>query len=127
MVDDNILGECYTEMVDTYMNIEETMEDGIIYTDTTVIGNKYGNENVARNKCYKNKNVSKLSLVTDSKGVPIDIKLYSGNVHDSRIACEHINESRDIDPLVKNRHKIKCLVADAGYDSGKLKRLLEIK
>ena len=107
------------------MNIEETMEDGIIYTDTTVIGNKYGNENVARNKnlIKGNKNVQKLSLVTDSEGVPTPryvIKLYSGNIHDSKIACEHINESRDNDPdlqfKVKNVHKIKCMVADAGYE-----------
>ena len=131
MVSDNIFRECYTEIVDTHMNIEESVEDGLIYTDTTVIGNKYGSENIARNKdpIKGGKNVSKLSLVTDSIGAPLDIKLYSGNVYDSKIACDHINESKDSDPLVKNKHKIKCMVADAGYDSEKLKefKLLKVR
>ena len=108
-------------MVDIYM--KRIMTDGIIYTDTTPISNKYGRENIGRNKYYKNKNISKLSLITDNNKAILNIQLFSGNKNDSRIAVEHLTnlENEKNSAIMNNPGKVHTLIADAGYDSSKVR------
>jgi transposase len=125
LLTDKILMNYYSKMVDKYMT--NNLEHGIVYTDTTVIPNKYGNENIGSNKYYKNKNISKLSIVTDSEGIVFNIKLFSNNANknDAGIAMEHISKIDKSEPIVKHMIKIKTLVADKGYDSTKIRKLME--
>jgi transposase len=60
-----------------------------VYIDTSIISNKYGIDKVKRNKYYKNKKVSKISIITLSKGIPFNVKLYSGNRNDGFIFMVH--------------------------------------
>lgn len=122
LVDDKIIFNCYNDIIDKYM--KEVYNDGIIYTDTTPISNKYGNENIGRNKIYKNKNITKLSLVTDNNNIILSVKAFSGNKYDSKIAIEHIKSLTKKDAIIKNVKKIKTLVADPGYDSDKLRKII---
>ena len=123
LIDDNILYKSYNKIVDEYM--KNIYKDGIVYTDTTVIANKYGNENVGRNKYYKNKKITKLSLVTDNNNVIINVKSFSGNINDAKIAIDHIGSLTKYDSIVKYSKKIKTLVADPGYDTSKLTTLMK--
>lgn len=76
LIKDNILFNCYNNITDKYM--KEIYNDGIVYTNTTPISNRYGSENVGRNKFYKNKNITKLSLVTDNNNLTLT-RLKSGD------------------------------------------------
>lgn len=53
-------------------------------TDTTIITNKFGEENV-RNIHYKGKKITKISLISDRNGIPLDVNIYHGNMYDSSI------------------------------------------
>lgn len=88
-----------------------------VYTDTTTVYNKYNTDKAKRNKYFKNKKVIKTSLITDSKGIPIDIKIESGNKNDSLILQNQLNE---LNTKNKNLIKNSTLLADSGYDSTKL-------
>jgi len=123
LVSDNVLYECYNKTVDTY--IENEFNDGIVHTDTTAIANKYGNENIGRNKYYKNKNISKLSLVTDTNGAILNVKLFSGNHNDAKIGVDHIQKLQKTEALVKHINKINTVVADPGYNASKIRAIME--
>jgi hypothetical protein len=91
--------------------------------DSTFIVNKNGTEKIGRNIYYKNKRGRKITAIVDSKGIPLNIHITSGNKHDCRIAPKIINQ-------VKINKDTKYLIADKGYDSKKIRekiRKLKIK
>jgi transposase len=91
-----------------------------VYTDTSIISNKYGIDKVKRNKYCKNKKVSKLSIVTLSNGIPFNVKLYNGNRNDAFIFMDHVEDN-----LINiDKKNIKIFMADKGYDSIKIKNYL---
>ncbi len=53
-----------------------------------MIHNKYGEEKVGRNMCHKGKKIIKVSIITDSKGIPLNAGKYEGNRYDSVILRE---------------------------------------
>jgi transposase len=69
-----------------------------------------------RNKYFKNKKVIKISLITDSNGIVLNLDVQSGNQHDSTIL---FNQLQKIDN--KEIYKNSIFMADTGYDSKKLK------
>ena len=91
-----------------------------IYTDTSTFYNKYNIDNVERNKYFKNKKVMKLSLITNEKGIPLNIDLYKGNLNDSNIFNKQLY-NLDIKLIDKNT---SIFMADAGYDSSILRNKL---
>jgi transposase len=93
-------------------------------TDTSTIYNKYNTDLVKRNKINKNKKVIKISIITDFYGIPLNIQIYSGNVHDSNILEQQLNENLYIDEVIVDKYK-KYFLADKGYDSQKLRDILE--
>ncbi len=90
--------------------------------DSTIIYNRYGRTKLGRNKFYKNKRCSKLSLLTDQHGIPLSIFLIKGNYHDNSTFVSHIN---DAIIMLKNK-KLKVL-ADKGYSSKLNYQLLDSK
>ena len=60
------------------------------YIDSTIIYNKYGINKIGRNKFYKNKNTTKISLMTDINGFPLSIFFMKGNYHDNSVFNKHI-------------------------------------
>ena len=71
------------------------------------------------------KNGSKLSIITDSNGAPINIGIYKGNMNDILILKDQLTTKYLVDPFIMNKHK-KYLLADKGYDGIELiKQIIE--
>jgi len=86
--------------------------------DSTFISNKYCStdyKNLKRNKFKSNKFGFKLSVITNSYNIPIDILFSNGNFHDLTILKKQLNN-----PFVIKNIKNKKLLADNGYKSKKL-------
>lgn len=88
--------------------------------DSTILNNKYGITKIGRNKYYKNKRCMKLSMMTDSYGVPLSILMMKGNQHDNKAFKRHIDDAIIILP----KHKKKVL-ADKAYCSKSNYKLLD--
>jgi len=84
-----------------------------IITDTTFIQNKNGTNQIGYNKFYNRKNGTKISIICDSKGIPLDTAFYKGNINDSKILPVHLNNNELINNLSFNGH----FMADKGYHS----------
>ena len=128
---ENIFKKFYLNQHELYINknFSDNLKNQSI--DTTFIVNQYGLEdNVARNKYMKNKNCIKLSVVVDTNGIPLDIKIVKGNCNDSPILVEQLSEMSFDTKTNKyknsNRHK-QYFLADAGYDSNKNIKFLKEK
>ena len=124
LVNDNVLRACYEKVLEMYFKDKPMTKLKHQYTDTSVIANKYGCDKVGRNKYYKNKKITKLSIITDEQGIPISVKLDAGNIHDSKIMTEQLNDKHcHLIKVLQPRNKI--MMADKGYDSKPLKKLLK--
>ena len=66
----------------------------------------------------KNKNCNKISIITYSKFIPIDIKIVKGNVNDSKI----IQNQMAI--ILENKEYIKYFFADKDYCSKNIRKIL---
>jgi hypothetical protein len=55
-----------------------------LMTDISFIYNLNGKERIGRNKFYKNKKCTKLSLIIDNNNVPLSIIIKAGNINDSK-------------------------------------------
>ena len=85
IVNDNLIEDCYKSKLKEYLKVRPVTKMKEQHTDTTNIPNKYGSENVGRNKCCKGKKITKISTITDSIGIPVSVRTYEGNRHDSEI------------------------------------------
>jgi len=116
--ENNIFLKTFHFIRDHYLKI---CNSSIQIIDTTCIWNKFGCNRISRNKFYKNKNCNKISLITDSFGIPLSAILDSGNIHDLHFISPHIDDL--IIPLSYIKNKT-TLLADKGYVSKKHKEYL---
>lgn len=125
-----ILDEFYKYLLDRYFKKRFTSKLKYNLIDSTVFVNKYGIDLKGRNKQYRFKNTTKLSIISDSHGVPISLYLDKGSEHDSKILMNHFDNTL-IDTKTfkfKNHNRYKqYILADSGYDSKKLFKLFENK
>ena len=75
---------------------------------------------MGRNKFYKSKKITKISLLTDINGFPLSIFFMKGNYHDTTTFEKHIKDS-----LVMFPKKTLRILADKGYSSYKNYELLK--
>ena len=69
----------------------------------------------------KNKNCNKVSIITDNKFIPIDMQIFKGNLNDSNnLQQQFINIDTDTSYS-------KYFIADKGYCSSKIRKLLIAK
>ena len=94
-----------------------------IMTDTTFIQNKNGNDEIGYNKYYNRKNGTKISIICDSYGIPIDTAFYKGNMNDSKIILNQLNNNMFINNLSYKGH----FLADKGYYSNEILNTLTDK
>lgn len=94
------------------------------YTDTSFINSRNGGESVKHNKFFGRKKCCKLSLITDKYGIPFNISLYNGNIHDSTILLDQLN-SENIINIQKNNKNENYFFADSGYDSIQIREKLK--
>ncbi len=69
---------------------KETIKE--LSIDSSFIPNNNGTEELGRNIFYKNKRGRKVTVIVDSKGIPLNIRIDSGNVHDAKIAPKILNK-----------------------------------
>lgn len=122
-----LIEECYQTMLNKYLVKQQQTKLEIILTDTTFIPNKNGEELIGQNYYYNRKKGTKVSLITDAKGITLDAKCYKGNRYDSKILEDHIDTIKKTNPIKGSRTKKykRHFLADAGYDSKKLKEKLK--
>lgn len=84
--------------------------------------NKYGIDNIGFNKMIPKHKLSKLSIISDKKGIPININLFSGNIYDSKILNKQLNNK---DLINEQLNKKEIFIADSGYDSSKIIKKLK--
>ncbi len=87
-----------------------------ISTDTTFIMNKNGKSKIGLNKYYYKKKGNKVSIIVDSNGRIIDMKIFKGGKNDGKILEEHLKNGTIIDNHHYDDIK-KYFLCDAGYDA----------
>ena len=88
-------------------------------TDTTNILNKGGIDKIGYNKMVPKHKISKLSIICDGNGTPLNCELFKGNIYDSKILEEQLNNKYSISPTLNDQNK-EIFLADSAYDSRKL-------
>ncbi len=116
----NIFKISYVDLLNKYIKKSPNKKLRYISTDTTFIPNKNGQDLKGYNSYYNRKNGTKISLICDSKGFPLEFECYTGNKHDSKILIEQLKEISLMSHhnTIKNK---KYFMADGGYDSIKIK------
>jgi hypothetical protein len=94
-----------------------------IMTDTTFVQNKNGNDVIGYNKFYNRKNGTKISIICDSKGIPLDTLFYKGNMNDSKILLNQLNNNS----IINNLSYKGYFLADKGYYSNEIINTLVYK
>jgi len=94
--------------------------------DTTNILNKYGIDKIGYNKMVPKHKISKLSIICDGNGTPLNCELFKGNIYDSKILDRQLNEKYLISETLNDQNK-KIFLADSAYDSVKLIEKLKDK
>ena len=115
---ENIFSDSYKFLLNKYLK-QNNKKITSIYTDTTTVLNKYNTDCVQRNKYFKNKKVMKISIISDSFGIPLNMSFNKGNLHNSNIFLNQLSNYK-FDGCNK-----KNFMADSGYDSLKIRSLLK--
>jgi transposase len=118
----NLFELTYIELLRKYIKKTPARKLKVQSTDTTFIRNKYGVEDVGRNKLMKGKKTTKISEITDSNGVAINIFITAGNHNDTNIIQKHL-DSMLIDHDINDKYK-KYFLGDKGYCSNNLRDML---
>jgi hypothetical protein len=114
----------YYDIVNKYSKkfINKT-KTNILLTDTTLILNKLGIDKTGYNPQMPKHKVTKISLITDEIGIPLNCNIYSGNNNDSLILNNQLDDFVKYNKNLLNNNNI--LLADAGYDSNNLKNKIK--
>lgn len=116
--DNNIFKSVYVSLKDKYSSKNKT---NVQIIDSSFVPNKYGKNNIGRNKFYKSKNGNKISLISDIKGIPISVSFDKGNIHDLHFINDHIQDLQNIN----NSNSQITLLADKCYESKKLRETIK--
>jgi hypothetical protein len=114
----NIFQNTYIELLNKYLKKTKNKTLKYCYTDTSFIINKRGVDFKARNKFMKNKYCNKLSLIVDNNFIPINIRIYEGNINDSNILQQQIKY------IEKYMEHINFFICDKGYCSSIIRNIL---
>ena len=78
-VKNKVFLKLFTKIRNLYIN-KYICNDCTLLIDSTIIYNKNGINKIGRNKFYKNKKVTKISLMTDSNGFQLSVLFMKGNM-----------------------------------------------
>ena len=119
LVKHNIFGRTFNKIKNKYLKLSN-QTNSYVLIDASIIYNRNGINKIGRNKFYKNKNSTKISLATDVNGIPLSVFFMKGNYHDNKVFGNHIND------IIKTK-KIKNtkVLADKGYSAEKNYKLLD--
>jgi len=115
----NIIKITYTKLVNKYINKHKCNK---FLIDSTFITNKLGVDYIGYNKQIPKHKTSKVSLITDINGIPLDIYLSKGNVNDAKIIIHQLDNLLTNINIKNNNNNI--FIGDAGYDSNNIRNKL---
>lgn len=110
----------YIDLLNKYIKRSPNKKLKYILTDTSFIPNKKGKDVIGYSKFYNRKNGTKISIITDSHGIPLNINCYPGNDHDSKILIDQLKNWSAVkyNNISKNRG---LFLADPAYDCKKIR------
>ena len=115
----NIISLTYRDTVKKYTNKYLNKSENIFITDTSLIINKLGIDCIGYNPQMPKHKTSKISIISDINGIPLEANIYNGSTYDSKILDIQLDE------FIKNNTNLltndNLLLGDAGYDSNKLR------
>ena len=94
--------------------------NNLLYTDTTFIINKYGNELVNYNPQIKKYKTTKISIIIDNFKNQLSVGIYKSTAHDSTIINNQLDALLSESPMLFDN--TKTLVGDSAYDSNALEQ-----
>ena len=83
----NVINLMYQNLVNNYIKKYKCKK---FLVDTSFIENKMGIDNISYNKYYPKHKVSKLSLITDIKGAPLNVYLDNGSINYSKLIIKQL-------------------------------------
>ena len=86
-----------------------------LVVDSTFVKNVYGKEVTGRNHTDRGRKATKVSLLTDTTGIPLAATYQFPNKHDSTTLKHLLDTARGVLPHALSRHS--TLYADKAYDS----------
>ena len=115
-----VYDEFYKYQLTNYFKRNRCSKLKYLSIDTTFVPNKLGTENISHNGFYHNKTGIKISFIVDANGVPIAIRLFSGNISDNTSFEETYQnlliDLSDTDKYKHTKYERKFL-CDSAYDS----------
>ena len=118
----NFFEEFFDYYIKNYVeNMHEHQKE--FYMDSTLIANKLGIDLATYNVQLKKHKSSKVSIVIDDYGVPIDYIITNSNNHDASILCDQITTIAKKFPELCTNNKV--FIGDAGYDSSRISNRLK--
>lgn len=130
LVKNKIFEIAYEELLEKYLRIGKLEKLKYQSIDSSFIPNVYGVDCVGRNKYYKNKKGTKLSVIVDINSIPITLSCDNGNINDAKLV-DCLIDNPIIDPEAdkyKNNNRYKqYILGDKGYDSRENREKFEEK
>lgn len=115
----NVFYKLFSKIRRQYINKYIVNECNLL-VDSTIVYNKGGVNKIGRNKFYKNKKATKISLMTDINGFPLSVLFMKGNYHDNSVFQKHIRDAIILIPKTN-----KAILADKAYASASNYELLD--
>ena len=120
LIQNNAIKIIFDNIVNDYN--KKNINNNIFITDTTLIPNKLGINDIGYNPQYPKHKSCKISIISDINGIPLNINCSAGNVNDSKILYNQLDDLQNTNSYLLNNNNI--LLGDAGYDSNKLRNKL---
>ena len=112
----------YVHILNKFYNKQKNANNlKVQMTDTTNIFNKGGIDKIGYNRSCPKHNISKLSIISDFNGVPLNMKLSSGNINDAKIFNKQLDSNNLVNITLENKNK-SVILADKAYDSSILRQ-----
>ena len=106
LVANKVFEHTYAELLKKYLKrggLNKKLK--YISTDTTFVMNKNGREKVGLNKYYYKKRGSKISIITDSNGMPLEMDIFKGGKNDGKILEHHLTKNTIINNASYDKYK----------------------
>ena len=117
LVSKNVFKTTYSIITNKYYKNINKRND--LFLDSSMIKNINGKDLLEKNHFDRNRKGNKMTVLVDSKGIPISIHLAKANIHDSQL-IEDILDSSTI-KIIQSR-----IISDKGYINPKIKRKLHL-
>ena len=106
----NIFEHAFHDLVKWYQRVQKRSN---YLVDTSFVKNQYGRDCLGKNPTDRGRKATKVSLLTDGVGTPIEMAFHPANKHDCRTLDHILAKAHQRKKLIQHQN----LYADKGYDS----------